>query len=63
MLKLVTSLLKVDAKYGKYATIAGLLLVFGYISLLALVYVAFNTYDSHEGSQIHVNAVKSRAKI
>lgn len=56
MLSLVTSLFKVDPKYKKYFTVAGLLLVFGYISLLAFVFAAFNKYDAAEASaKSHTN--------
>jgi hypothetical protein len=45
MLSFITSLFSIDPKYKKYLKIAGVLLVFGYLSLLALIYVAFNKYD------------------
>lgn len=58
MLCFVISVFRVDQKYKKYITIAGLLLVLGYISLLAFIYVAFNTYDvKADGAKQSTNAV------
>jgi hypothetical protein len=47
MLDFATSLLKTDQKYRRYLKIAGLFLVFGYISLLTFIFVAFNKHDRH----------------
>ncbi|MDQ9172390.1 hypothetical protein Q8A64_18440 [Oxalobacteraceae bacterium R-40] len=50
MLSFVLSLLSIELKYKKYLKLAGFLLVFGYISLLAFVFVAFNKYDTTQST-------------
>jgi hypothetical protein len=59
MLRLITTLLKPDPKYKRELKAAALLLAAGYILLLALVYVAFNNYDTSSDIDQSTRQIKS----